>query len=184
MIANKPNPTLPYLLLGLLHQKPESRYGLRKILSESLIGVYSDSPGSVYPAVKRLVEEGWVEPEPDQPAGGRERVLYRPTAAGREAFREWLLHKPTREDIERRMELLVLRLAFMDGRIPAKEQRRFLALIVEHTSGFLAGIRKVAKEQRDTMPRSGYLALRQGLKSVEANLKWAQESLVALEKSP
>ena len=50
-------PALGYALLGLL-MKPSSGYDLRKIFSSTSMKTYSGSPGAIYPALRRLQEQG------------------------------------------------------------------------------------------------------------------------------
>ena len=41
-------------LLGLLHGEARSGYALRKVFQDTPMLHFSDSPGSIYPALKRL----------------------------------------------------------------------------------------------------------------------------------
>jgi len=59
-------PPLDYALLGLLNKRPAAGYALRRLFQTTPLGVYSDSPGSIYPALRRLHRLGLV-------AGARER---------------------------------------------------------------------------------------------------------------
>jgi len=47
-------PLLGYALLGLLHQKERSGYDLRKVFTHTPVKHFSDSPGAIYPALRRL----------------------------------------------------------------------------------------------------------------------------------
>ena len=57
-------PSLGYALLGLLQGKPSSGYDLRKIFSSTSMRTYSDSPGSIYPALLRLEKQGLMKDIP------------------------------------------------------------------------------------------------------------------------
>ncbi|MBX2878146.1 MAG: PadR family transcriptional regulator, partial [Saprospiraceae bacterium] len=51
----KTSPTrLDYAIMGLLIGGPLSGYQIRQIFETSEMGNYSSSPGSIYPALKRL----------------------------------------------------------------------------------------------------------------------------------
>src|ERR1700675_3621423 len=52
--------TLEMALLGLLGQKPQSGYDLRKTFATTAMRHYSDSPGSIYPALRRLESRGLI----------------------------------------------------------------------------------------------------------------------------
>lgn len=63
-------------LLGLLADGPSNGYGLIKAIGERTGGVWQPSPGSVYPTLAQLVDEGLVEQGPGP------RAEYRLTDAG------------------------------------------------------------------------------------------------------
>jgi DNA-binding PadR family transcriptional regulator len=64
-------------LLGLLADGPSNGYGLIKAIGERTGGVWQPSPGSVYPTLAQLVDEGLVEQGPTGP-----RAEYRLTESG------------------------------------------------------------------------------------------------------
>jgi DNA-binding PadR family transcriptional regulator len=47
-------PCLGYALMGLPQGKPWPGYELRKIFSSTAMRTYSDSPGAIHPALRRL----------------------------------------------------------------------------------------------------------------------------------
>ena len=51
-------------------------------------------PGTIYPLLKRLQEEGWIKSEPYHPQGerGPERYIYFLTDSGDRLFQEMLVH--------------------------------------------------------------------------------------------
>ena len=46
---------LGYALIGLVQEDPRSGYALRKVFEDTPMGAFSSSPGSIYPALKKLV---------------------------------------------------------------------------------------------------------------------------------
>src|SRR5215475_12629833 len=109
---------LGFALLGLLAQRPLSGYDLRKIFTSTPFSHFSDSPGAIYPAIRRLVRRGWVLAA--APSGGRRRRVLRTTPAGRRAWRAWLRRPPTRAEVVWYMDLLMIRFAFMDEALPTR----------------------------------------------------------------
>lgn len=73
---------LKYIILGLLADEPMHGYEVMRRLEEESAGLYSPSPGSVYPTLQMLEDEGYVVSEA---ADGKK--VYRITEAGR-AFLE------------------------------------------------------------------------------------------------
>ena len=88
---------LGYALLGLLHQRPGSGYVLRKIFATTPMGTFSDSPGAIYPALRRLERQGLVRGRVEQSAGLRQKQTFRLTPGGKAALEEWLERPLTRD---------------------------------------------------------------------------------------
>src|SRR5260370_7255829 len=69
-------------LLRLLDEEPRHGYEVIRLLRDRFMGVYSPSPGTIYPRLARLEEEGLVTH--DEVDG---RKVYRITEAGRAELR-------------------------------------------------------------------------------------------------
>jgi DNA-binding PadR family transcriptional regulator len=74
--------SLRLYLLRLLDEEPRHGYEVIRLLRDRFMGVYSPSPGTIYPRLARLEEEGLVTH--DEVEG---RKVYRITEAGREELR-------------------------------------------------------------------------------------------------
>jgi DNA-binding PadR family transcriptional regulator len=74
--------SLRLYLLRLLAEEPRHGYEVIRLLRDRFMGVYSPSPGTIYPRLARLEEEGLVTH--DEVDG---RKVYRITEAGREELR-------------------------------------------------------------------------------------------------
>jgi DNA-binding PadR family transcriptional regulator len=74
--------SLRLYLLKLLDEEPRHGYEVIRLLRDRFMGVYSPSPGTIYPRLARLEEEGLVTH--DEVDG---RKVYRITEAGREELR-------------------------------------------------------------------------------------------------
>ena len=72
-------------LLKLLDESPRHGYEVIRVLQDRFMGVYAPSPGTIYPRLARLEEEGLVTH--DAAAG---RKVYRITEKGREELHERL----------------------------------------------------------------------------------------------
>lgn len=82
---------MKYVILKLLRDKPRHGYEIMKDLEERLHGCYSPSPGTVYPTLQWLEDEGLVAA---RDVDGKK--VYELTDAGRAFLEE---HKDTVEDI-------------------------------------------------------------------------------------
>ncbi len=86
---------LKYVILGLLQEKPRHGYEIIRDLEQRMGGLYSPSPGAVYPTLQMLEDIGYVTS--DQQDGKR---VYKITDEGRAFMAE---RKETTDDIRERM---------------------------------------------------------------------------------
>jgi DNA-binding PadR family transcriptional regulator len=73
---------LRFLILHLIAEQPRHGYEIIKAIEESVAGVYSPSPGVVYPTLTMLEELGWARSTETE--GGRKR--FEATDEGRAAL--------------------------------------------------------------------------------------------------
>ncbi|MEM9532353.1 MAG: PadR family transcriptional regulator [Pseudomonadota bacterium] len=104
---------LNYLLLALLDRKPQSGYGLCRMIEAMPIGAVSASPGSIYPSLSKLMDSGHLLAEA---YGGtvKRRKRYSLSAAGRRALKKWLRAPISASTAIRSPEILFIKLSFAD----------------------------------------------------------------------
>jgi DNA-binding PadR family transcriptional regulator len=169
--------TLDYALLGLLCQSPQSGYDLRKIFETTAMGNYSGSPGAIYPALRRLEQQGLVEGEVDTTRAMRPKKVFRPTKAGRETLSEWLVREIEREDVEHRTDELMLRFAFhwvLDSRAAT---RRFLERFLSEVEECLGELDRQRRQYPKEAPLHPRLALAAGIEQYRASARWARKAI-------
>jgi DNA-binding PadR family transcriptional regulator len=167
---------LEFAVLGLLHDGPLHGYELRKRLTTALGIFRALSYGSLYPALKRLVDAGWIH-ETQEPAlsGKRPRITYELTADGKEHFQDLVAASGPDawddDDFDVRFAFFSrteaqVRLRILEGRRSRLEER-------------LANIRDASARNRERM--DGYtLALQQhGEDAAEREVRWLEELIVA-----
>jgi DNA-binding PadR family transcriptional regulator len=113
---------LPALLLFLADGK--SGYDIRVLFQASPIGIFSDSPGAIYAALKRLGQAALIETEA-QPTGRRRRVNRR-TSKGEAALRAWLRAPIQTDTVARKPQELDLRYTLIAVHLGKREACRFL----------------------------------------------------------
>jgi DNA-binding PadR family transcriptional regulator len=172
---------LTLAVLGLLHDAPMHGYELRKQLSGVLGPFRALSYGTLYPALKKLVEAGWIseaDPEGDSARPSRRgRIVYQLTAAGKEHFETLVgdAGPTTWED-----ESFGVRFAFFsrtagDVRLRILEGRK--SRLEERLDGASQRMAR-GRERADQYT----LALQQhGLESVQREVRWLAE-LIDLER--
>ena len=81
------------VILGMLAAKPRSGYEIKQLVDSSARFFWAASYGQIYPELKRLEKEGLVAGS-DSAQGARQRTVYKLTAAGRRAAKEWIGREP------------------------------------------------------------------------------------------
>lgn len=164
-------------LLGLLRQAPASGYDLRKIFVTTPMGSFSDSPGAIYPALKRLEARGLVRGKVEERGGLRRRNVFRPTSDGEAALKRWLAKPVTREDVAKRMDELLLRFAFMEAALGRMRVLRFLEEFERALAAYVPELRGYLQSNRAAMPTSAWLALDSGVRQCETQLAWCRAAI-------
>ena len=99
---------LEFAILGLLHEGPTHGYELRRRLNTALGPFRALSYGTLYPALKGLLDRGLIAEatDPAGPSGRRPRVVYELTPTGQglrpvlESMNAWALSVPPTPDAE------------------------------------------------------------------------------------
>ena len=116
-------------ILGLLKDRPMHGYQLSREVAEQLGGLWRVSYGSLYPTLRRLEGEGFVEATTGTTTtgGGRRKTVYRITDAGEAEFLRLLEETPgdgQAEDARFRVRVAFFRYLPPETRIRLMERRR------------------------------------------------------------
>ena len=101
-----------YAVLGLLTFGERSGYDLRKLADHSVGYFWTPAKSRIYATLPRLVDAGLVTRREIVQSGKPDKQLYRLTAAGEAALREWIAESPTEPDVNR--NTLLVRVFFGD----------------------------------------------------------------------
>jgi DNA-binding PadR family transcriptional regulator len=176
---------LEFAILGLLHDGPLHGYELRKRLTTALGIFRALSYGSLYPALRGLVEAGHISEiqaaeATSALAGTRARITYELTAEGKERFQD-LVHDAgpaTWDDDD-----FDVRLAFF-SRTEAQVRLRILEGRRSRLEERLAHMREAAQLRRERMD-SYTLALQQHAEDrAEREVRWLEELIHAERHKP
>ena len=170
-----------YAVLGILTFGPLSGYDIRKVFQLGPGHFWRESYGQIYPILRKLLAESLVKQHIEQHDGRPPRKVYALTAEGREALRDWLPVTPERQPP--RNELL-LKLFF--GRHAGKSanvnhlkrEREALEAVRQQYTGIETHL--LGRLKRDSDARYQLITLRFGMKIVEAQIEWCDESLKLL----
>ncbi len=167
---------LEFSVLGLLHDSPLHGYELRKRLTTALGIFRALSYGSLYPALRHLVEAGWIH-ETSEPTSGakRARITYELTAEGKERFQD-LVATPgpdawDDDDFDVRLAFFSrteaqVRLRILEGRRSRLEER-------------LANIREASARNRERMDTYTLALQSHGQERAEREVRWLEELITA-----
>jgi len=171
-------PVLSYALLGLIRlRQPCSGYDLRGFFASQPMATFSDSPGSIYPALKRLEQSGLVRCALDETSLVRRRKLYRLSSKGEKAFERWLTLPIEPDDALRRLPELFLRFSFMEDCLGPRACELFLKSLAVSLQECITLLQERLKSNEARMSRSGRLALRSGIMGYECQAAWARMAL-------
>ncbi len=174
---------LEFALLGLIRLHPQSGYELRKQFATTPMGHYSDSPGSIYPALARLARRGLIRTLGEERANPRKRRRYSLSPRGERELSRWLRIPLTRVDVRRNPGGVLLRFAFLAQRARPAEISRFLRSYLHELEKEIAQLESYLGREGATMPFFGRLALDHGLASYRAGVAWARRALKQIARS-
>lgn len=175
---------LGYALLGLLLAKPSSGYDLRKIFSTTAMMSYSDSPGAIYPALRRLQQQGFIRGSIESGAGLRRRQVFRLTARGAAELRAWIVRPVTQDEVIRGLDGVMLRFAFSEQAAGRQASIGLLKSLQAELTSYLPALHEQRTAGIATMPTSGSLALESGIRSYETLLRWTKDALAVYAGEP
>jgi DNA-binding PadR family transcriptional regulator len=145
-------------ILGVLGLGPRSGYEIKQLVDNSTRFFWAASYGQIYPELRRLADAGLVTGKPD-PRGGRQRTVYRLTAAGAQALREWLATPP---QIQENRDESLLKVFFSDFAGPETTLEALEAKAAYHR-GVVARLAEIESEAAKDPRSSTYLTLRFGI---------------------
>jgi PadR family transcriptional regulator, regulatory protein AphA len=174
------------VILGMLAARPRSGYEIKQLVDGSARFFWAASYGQIYPELKRLENEGMIAGT-DSAQGARQRTVYKLTAAGKRAVREWIAGPP--QVFELRDEGL-LELFFAGSVDPARlpEIARECAAEAAQTAAALRAVREELDaegpdETPEHKPDAGSLAvLRYGIEANEWAAEWFERTAKELEQ--
>jgi DNA-binding PadR family transcriptional regulator len=174
---------LELAILGILHETPMHGYELRKRLSSVLGAFRAFGYGSLYPALKDLLNKGLIAEDsgvdPGRPLDRprRSKIVYRLTAEGKERLSDLLGESgpSTWEDDGFGVHFAFFGLTQAEVRMRILEGRR--SRLEERLEGFRAAVTRT-RERVDSYTLE---LQRHGLESVERDVRWLNE-LIASER--
>ena len=175
-----PKPTLiDHAILGLISARGMSGYGIRKVFETTAMGNYGSSPGTIYPALKRLQRLGLAEKRKSKEDGKNKFYI---TPHGKKIFKSWLTRPLGLNDVARKLDEILLRFAFMDILPGKKPKVLFLQSLSNLLSIYIEQLKEFRKKEYDNLPLLGRLSFEHGIESYKTTLKWCKNTLPLFTK--
>ncbi|WHN66149.1 PadR family transcriptional regulator [Cysteiniphilum sp. QT6929] len=172
-----------YAILSLLNKKELSGYGVKALFEKIAHFYWSESNAQIYPMLKQLEDQGFVESRLDESSGKRQKRIYAITESGRAHLMQWLMQPISYGAKERNELLLKLSSGFAMDKVDVLQHvnnyithlqmlQIKLAEVVSHIS-----IDHNGREDQDYL----LLVYRYNEKRLKAELEWAKETVQALQ---
>ena len=171
-----------HILLGLICTEPSSGYDLKRIFAATPMGIYQPSSGTLYPALRRLEQQGLVKAQAPTGQGSqsaRRRRVYEPTQTGRAAHLNWLRTPVEPATVSRDLGLHLMRFVMMENQLPPDEVLMFVQNLADRLRALTAQLEQYAAAA-DFPDRHPRLALDHGIAVHLASLRWAEQTVAAL----
>ena len=176
--------SLPHAILTSLAERPSTGAGLARRFDRSIGYFWQATHQQIYRELGRLEAAGWVAPEVDEEAKGRERV-YRLLPAGCRELRRWIAEdaapRAVRDELMVRLRAeAVLGPSGLDAQI-----RRRMELEEQRLALYRAAADRDFAEGADARERRlQRLVLEAGIRSVSLRLDLYREALAILALPP
>jgi DNA-binding PadR family transcriptional regulator len=173
------------VLLAMICTAPCSGYELKQRLSTTPMGVYKPSSGSLYPALRRLEQRGFLRAQRSRArqATARRTRVYEPTATGRAAHLAWVRAPLDPASISPQLGMHLLRFVMMEPLLDRDEVLAFLRSFEVAMAAFVNRL-EGATPGTQLLGRHPVLALDHGIAVHRASLDWARRTIAHLDASP
>ena len=172
--------TLDYIILGLLQKQPLSGYRIRKVFEDTALGNFGGSPGTIYPALKRLEKNEFIL---KLPIAETTKFHYNVSSKGLDLLKIWLQELPKKELVQKDLNLLILKFAFMDSLLSKYHKLDFLQHLLIESQEYMDELEDFYVQEKEMMPLTGQLAFEHGLLSYTTTISWCEKALERLLQS-
>jgi len=166
-------------VLGVVAVEPASGYSIRESIRSSIGHFWSESFGQIYPVLKDLTDQGFIEVERTD---ARNSKVFRITDSGREHLHELLLENVTPHPPRDETLLRLFFGRFLGAPASVSLLRDSVAANQEQLAHLMQLRRTLEVEYADSPDlRYWLVTVRAGELAAEAKITWARESIAALE---
>lgn len=165
----------------MIHRAPRSGYDVCKEFASTPIGSFTDSPGAIYPALRKLEANRLIAGRVAAAGTRRPKRLFRLTAKGRQTLEERLRAPVTRQDVIWHLDELMIRFVYVEEVLGRNEALEFSRSLQREVEAFAVEFAAYVDQVREGQSLMARLALENGLESYRQQLRWAQKAVRSLE---
>ena len=181
-MAKQYTPTLlGYVLLGMLNQLPRSGYDVRMEMETARVGQFSSSPGSIYPALKLLQKNGFIDSEVVHRSRLKPREVFHVTEKGKKTLRAWVRKRLAVSDLRDNLPELMLRFRFMEDTASNEETLRFLTDFRRKAKTYASILNAQTRVQAESSPHLS-LSLQREIAMTKMHIEWADQAIDTFEE--
>jgi DNA-binding PadR family transcriptional regulator len=158
------------VILGMLALGKNTGYDIKQFVDKTTRLFWAASYGQIYPELRSLEEQGLVRGR-SEPTGGRARMVYELTDAGRDALTGWLQSEA--EPLYELRDEGMLKLFFSDA-LPERRVDNIRAMRERHERK-LAHLREIESHATGDKP-GPYSTLQLGIGMTEWLINWCREA--------
>jgi DNA-binding PadR family transcriptional regulator len=112
--------TLEHIILGLVGTSPQSGYSINTALKAG-IHRWRASPGSIYPALKRLEQDEAITSQIEFVTETRSRKVHTLTPKGAGLLDQWVRALPTQRELTEERDIVLVKFLFAETRLTGPE---------------------------------------------------------------
>jgi len=130
------------------------------MFEKTALGNYSSSPGTIYPALKRLHKFELVE---KIKLSASIKSQFQITQNEIQILQIWLSKPIEKKEVEKKIDELFLRFAFMDRLVDYKHKITFLKSFRDLLSSYIGELQEYHRNESSNRPLHGMLAFEHGI---------------------
>ncbi len=180
--------SLRHALLGLLTYEPMTGYELKQFFDSSVQHFWNAELSQIYPTLKALEEQGWVDKDVQVQDGRPNRKIYEITPSGRDEFLRWV--REPQPPAEMRDPFMIK--VFFGADVPVEDMLVLMRRQMDEHGKGLAFCETVLREKVKAVthhmftPRHALfwsLTLEMAMAYRRAYIEWCEMSMRLLEES-
>ncbi len=172
---------LEYIILGLLMQKEISGYYLKQWMAECTSYFFDASFGSIYPALKRMEQKGYVIYR-ESVEDGKFKKLYSISDLGKDYFLRWLEQPIKFEKANHNYLVNIYFYKYLPIDVALKNLKEFVTVLEQNLNQL--NKQKISAENNYSLKHNFvYSTLICGIHYFQAIITWCNDLIVQLEDS-